>query len=365
MDEIELPASPAASATDSSMGDADLMSVAESEIELSEIELPGEPSEHRMSPAVTPCGLIAAFQWHFYAYGFLGEMMPFQLSKTFLGRKIRVSTCFSGIGCAEMGLEMVKAAAQLTEFSFETTSACDNSVSCQSCLRQTLPPDAHIFGDVMEGFGISKLPEVIVDWRQEWRDLALRNVEGRCCRHGVCRTPFADMCVAGSPCQFWSNMGDKRQHSDPRLMVLLCWCKQVRHFQYSLCVHENVKGFDAAVLTETLGDLYRLETLEIHPGDLGWGLVVSRPRLFTILVHREKALLVQNILEVFARVKERFRSLGPLATARDCLVARPDDLLEEENRVRALRKLPPLVAGSANWRYLFLGLILRSSFVRP
>ena len=103
-------------------------------------------------------------------------------------------------------------------------------------------------------------------------------------------------------------MGDKRQHSDPRLMVLLCWCKQVRHFQYSLCVHENVKGFDAAVLTETLGDLYTLETLEIHPGDLGWGLVVSRPRLFTILVHREKALLVQNILEVFARVKERFRS---------------------------------------------------------
>ena len=87
-----------------------------------------------------PAGLVSAFQWHFYAYGFLTKLLPFDLHSSLLAHAgHRVSTCFSGIGCAEIGLEMVQAAARqnLTDFSFLSVSACDCSRACQDSLHQT------------------------------------------------------------------------------------------------------------------------------------------------------------------------------------------------------------------------------------
>ena len=156
-------------------------------------------------------------------------------------------------------------------------------------------------------------------------------------------------------------MGEQKRHADSRVIPLLCWLKQVRHFQYALCLHENVKGFDTKLLTETLGDLYTLETLEMQPSDLGWGRVVSRPRLFTILVNNQKALLTTSVSGVFEEVKKRFRRFGPMVTAGDCLVALPAELLAEENRMRVMRGLQPVEDVSANWSYLSFGFILQFS----
>ena len=195
-----------------------------------------------------------------------------------------------------------------------------------------------------------------MDWRQVWKGLRFSNVGKRCCRHGVCTEPHADASLAGSPCQFWSSFGGKQGHYDGRLILLLCWCRQVRSHQYTWCLHENVKGFDTGLLSEMLGDLYILETIQVHPADMGWGSMVSRPRLYTILVHREKACLSHSISEVYRQVKERFKSLGALATAADCLLASSASLVEEENRARARRWLSPIDRCSEDWSYLLFGL---------
>ena len=62
----------------------------------------------------------------------------------------------------------------------------------------------------------------------------------------------------------------------------LTWCLWLWMTKPLFAVHENVSGFQPAVLVTLLGDLYELVSVDATPSDAGFHSV-KRPRIYSIL----------------------------------------------------------------------------------
>lgn len=188
-------------------------------------------------------------------------------------------------------------------------------------------------------------------WRQQILGAAV--LDGAFCdkHNGFCHVLRADVDISGSPCRPWSSANRlTRGKNHPDIPALLAWCALMRHDQPTLAVHENVRGFDAGVLQECLGDLYHIERVDVDPDMVGFGFV-RRPRIYFILALRGRVSLA-DFVPLWSQVK---RSLQRDVSSWPDWLARAEahELLAEENFRRAGRGLEALLgAPSDDWAYL-------------
>ena len=69
------------------------------------------------------------------------------------------------------------------------------------------------------------------------------------------------------------------------MVLFLCWVLWARALRPRVLVHENVVGFDQALLRRLLGDLYDVVILRAQPSHVGFPFV-ERKRVYAILLLR-------------------------------------------------------------------------------
>ena len=73
-------------------------------------------------------------------------------------------------------------------------------------------------------------------------------------------------------------------------------------------VHENVRGFQPAVLEWLLGDLYELVSVDATPSDAGFHSV-QRPRICSILYLRGRVTQRRSITSTYRAIALAFRQI--------------------------------------------------------
>ena len=179
-------------------------------------------------------------------------------------------------------------------------------------------------------------------------DFSMNGME--CDIHGArCHFPEVHGEIAGSPCTPWSRIGSRLGKRHKLIHLLIIWCYWLRARLTPWAIHENVFGFDVDILHRLLGDLYAITVLRINPAT--YGMLVNRPRLYIILLLRTRVRTIASISDTFQFVMERQRCL-PRVDLSSYLIASDEDLLSAENAKRRQRRMPLLVAPSADWQYL-------------
>ena len=157
----------------------------------------------------------------------------------------------------------------------------------------------------------------------------------KCC---PCLNPEAD--VSGSPCQPCTYLGRRRQHASPLVALLLTWCLWLRMTKPLFAVHENVRGFQPAVLLRLLGDLYELVSVDATPSDAGFHSV-QRPRIYSILYLRGRVTQRRSITSTYRAIALAFRQI-PAPSFTEFLIATEEELDAVERRLRKRRGFSPL-----------------------
>ena len=273
-----------------------------------------------------------------------------------------MSTHFSGLGTAEAALAMLAAAGRdimRAELTCRFVFACDTAPSCRWVLQQRLDGGC-VYKDILDRFQTANLPGCVrngaLDYVRAQSMLLTAPVTlGSPCsvHHGVCDLHPVDGDVSGSPCIPWSRASTKvirgRQH--PCVVVLLAWCAWVRCVRPSVAIHENVVGFDVAVLTEMLGDLYWIQHVRVSPSDMGFPFI-RRPRLYSVLIRRAGARPPPDMQCMYAQIVDRMQYEVQPEVSAWAWRAPIDDLLQEENATRTLRGLSCVATPSGDWSYL-------------
>ena len=282
---------------------------------------------------------------------------PNGLQASLLGRRMTVSTHFSGIGAAEKAMSMLQQVFHLFGlFAAPLVSvfACDCSPGTWPILFASLPGQC-VFKNIKD---LCPLPPSLssgeVDFHQMRHAVlqSFRMSEMECARHGqACRPCHSDGNVSGSPCPPWSSSGLRRGRRDARTALLLIWMMWVLAAMPLWAIHENVKGFDTSLLEEFLGVHYLIFHIYTSPADVGFGFI-RRPRIFSVILRRGAVVVLHDIVATYRGVCSALRSMqGRLAPAEIFFATEPA-LLREENAKRQSRKLPPLRECSLDWSYL-------------
>lgn len=206
-----------------------------------------------------------------------------------VGRRISVSTAFSGVGTPELSIRLLASALNshtgatvplLIEYLF----GIEKRESCQEELLHLYDGPQCLFADQI-GF--------ICDGSRVKDDSPpafVRKVvfESRvfdslwCIRHGdtcVCRR--ADLHIAGTPCTDFSSMNSKRKLlSGNKNRYYFAWVRHRRHLREPTWVHENVVSFGGSHLEDDLGELYFIFRVVVCSTALGWAS--RRKRQFCI-----------------------------------------------------------------------------------
>ncbi|CAE7271457.1 unnamed protein product [Symbiodinium natans] len=316
---------------DDDASDVDVSQRSVMDVDEMDLEEPDIPQHVGPGPDTLP-GIMQAFRWPYLAAQALGRhMLPAQLQRSCLTRTWKVSTHFSGLGSAELALQLLEhAAAGLTGGvgpQFNLVSACEKQPSRQRVLRTRLPQDCHIFDDIMERF--RDLPELseTVDWRGIWSrmpDVFLGQ--------GIAE----DMDISGSPCQVWSSMGSRGE--DNRIVLFLAWAFLIRTGECKSVIHENMSRFDEGILLELLSDTFEVVTLEVHPWHCGFR-IIARPRKYSVLFRRRKIEVVSDVREVYSRLSQSLADWQKQPDLEEFLLTSEQGLLQEENQARASKKL--------------------------
>lgn len=74
---------------------------------------------------------------------------------------------------------------------------------------------------------------------------------------------------------------------DLRFQCFLTWCRVAVVQQTPVLIHENVPGFPPELVQRQLGKHYTCTRLHCSPSSVGF-TTCSRPRVFDVLVHRER-----------------------------------------------------------------------------
>ena len=205
-----------------------------------------------------------------------------------------ISTHFSGVGSAELAIQMLATAGRhlfRAELSLETVFSCDCSASCQAALKKRSPGKC-IFANLLHRFGgggggsapaifgsegsapvllAQHVREGQLDFRACGKALLSSPLsEGSSCKvHGAdCSFGHVDIDVSGSPCQPWSTIGKRKGRLDHRTALIFAWLAWLRHARPRAAIHENVVGFDVKVLEEFVGDMYFIRTILMSPSDM-------------------------------------------------------------------------------------------------
>ena len=239
-------------------------------------------------------------QWASGALQCLGAFLPQHvLKQSLLLNAPTLTTHFSGTGTTEWAARsLAGAAAGAIGFpvSIRALSACESCRACQGALRQVLPQGACVFEDIL-----SVSPQAAqlyadlertggdLDFDSAWNRIqrAGARPRWRCWAHGgaECQTARPDLDVSGSPCQPWSRAGANRGQRSHLMVLFLCWVLWARALRPRVLVHENVVGFDQALLRRLLGDLYDVVILRAQPSHVGFPFV-ERKRVYAILLLR-------------------------------------------------------------------------------
>ena len=273
----------------------------------------------------------------------------------------RMSTHFSGLGSAETAWRMVRSWARITagrDLALQDGWACEKTKSLQRLLQAGDGPTC-VFKNILD-----RLPDVddelrnssTLDYHTTKEAVMRSRVVGHasCATHGSqCPVSRTEVNVSGSPCRPWSKAraaeagGPRRNHKD--ILLFLAWCRIIREDKPGIVIHENVRGFDARILEELLGDLYDITAEDVSPQDLGFSFI-ARPRIYSVLTLRgriERTTDVQGLYR--AVVATAARTKGPLPSV---LVAGIPEVLAVENHLRAKRGMSQLLQPSPSWRYL-------------
>ncbi len=258
---------------------------------------------------------------------------------------VQVTTSYSGMGCAEGVLPLLKDAFSSLgiEASFTTFSATDVSRECREVLCDHKDAPRHVFGDILErllrqtrirleNLGAhlrAKLERRVLRRggcesgegrrfrRQMVRELGEQHLSAlrttlsavdfasagacQCARHGApCSAdarpsntadggvapspPSLWVEVAGTTCVAWSSMGAGLGWLDGSALPCLVWLFWVRFQQPDIVIHECTTRFDEAVLVELLGDMYDVESLNTSPPIMG--IPSMRLRKYTMCLRR-------------------------------------------------------------------------------
>ena len=273
-----------------------------------------------------------------------------------------IGSDFSGLGTAELSTIYLSSACQAVmrrDLMFRFVFACDISLGCRSVLKTRLHGTC-VYQDLWDrfpGFDVRQYTHGETFDFDSAR-LALLSQSG-CLAHsapcftheGCCAFPRIDSAVAGSPCIAWSRAGKRRGRKHPITGVLLAWCVWVLCAKPKVAIHENVIGFDTQILEELLGEYYFIQHVRASPSHMGFPFIARR-RIYSVL--RLRTALRRPPVDV-QQVYDRIVA-GMQYRAEDSLAwifrASDEQLLQEENHVRANRGLAPLSQHSADWTYL-------------
>ena len=67
--------------------------------------------------------------------------------------------------------------------------------------------------------------------------------------------------------------GSRLRRLHPLTMLLVSWCRIMDAQRVPLAIHENVVGFDRAVLEELLSHEYDIVELRVSPSDVGFSVL--------------------------------------------------------------------------------------------
>ena len=272
---------------------------------------------------------------------------------------LALSTSFSGIGCTEIAVQMLVEATFAIygrRLTWVFRAACEQMPPKISKLLQLVKGDHCIFKDIRDtckswdgSFASSK------SYDEQCEQIANSDFCNRrqCARHeGVCEFPRVDGEIAGSPCTPWSRMGSRlgRRHKLTHLLVI--WCHWLRAMQIPWAIHENVILFDTAILDDILQDMYHI--IHIRVNSAAAGEIVSRVRIYSVLLLRGKVRCIADIAATYAFVEKKLASRRK-TTVQEYMIANDDDLLAAENGSRQQHKLSKLSTPSGDWGYLLTG----------
>ena len=308
------------------------------------------PVDGGMSPA-----LASAFTWASSVAKQLHILFGIEgLRSSMLCHDGSVATQFSGIGCAELSMDIVSTALRTVcglTMRKPMAWACESNRSCIESLMHR-GGDHCVFTDMRDFCQAASTGTEVLDYAslQAQVHASRSPVHGHCARHqSHCQYTDADGFVAGSPCQLWSRFGRHKGRQDARVVLLLGWCHCVRMRQPLWAVHENVASFDTNIIDEELGGQYTTKHMRVNPSDVGFACV-HRVRVYTIAFRKDGVVASCDMCDVYRCVANVFQGTSPCAA--QLFSATDAQLLTAENHVRCFRRLVPLATTSNDWSYL-------------
>jgi hypothetical protein len=129
--------------------------------------------------------------------------------------------------------------------------------------------------------------------------------------------------------------------------VLAAFLHMLREMQPPICIVENVAAFPAGIFDAFVGDLYEAVVFpECSPECAGFGLL-RRARLYIALVHKGKARVVHDMLDLFHKVVLHNRVSGAFLPSH-ALVADASEVTADLWHKMWARGLRPFV-GCSHW----------------
>ena len=248
--------------------------------------------------------------------------------------------------------------------SWHCIGACEVKRANQQLLARILPANCCLSADILDRSLCAKQAWLSATMRRPWSSVAHEVLwkamvqqgcspsAGHCVTHQMrcqCLQPEAD--VSGPPCQACAYLGRRMQHDSPLVTTLLTWCLRLRMAKPRFAVHENVKGFQPAVLVKLLGDLYELVSVDAAPSDAGFHSM-QRPRMYSILYLRGSATQQRSIANTYRALALAFRQI-PAPYFAEFLIATEEELDAAESRLRKRRGFSPLTVPKPRlWEYL-------------
>ena len=137
-------------------------------------------------------------------------------------------------------------------------------------------------------------------------------------------------------------------------MLLVSWCRIMDAQRVPLAIHENVIGFDRAVLEELLSHEYDIVELRVSPSDVGFSFL-RRPRLYYVLVRRRSLRITRDIGATYLEICRHMHHHGLEPTPAWPWQASAEQVLAAENVARKRRGMGAVATPSRGWAYLLSG----------
>ena len=265
-----------------------------------------------------------------------------------LSAGLQVNTDYSGMGGPEMSLHVIMdaLASKQAHMNVRFWRASDILPHARAvlCCEAGRPGPEHVFGDILQRASaktsrrlaaahacaqreLARLLESGSEWGQVCQDVGAKMMDNvysilnresfdldrkafcykhrRMCRvHGPesCEAPPATrLAVAGSTCTSWSRMGNRGHWAAPSALAFAVWASETAFWEPDMVLHECTAEFDVQQLERFFSPRYLISSIVFSPVQLG--VPTSRPRRYTIMVHRDRrAQRTSFTLDTFGRM---------------------------------------------------------------